>query len=148
MSVNAAAVADRFEGGTARMPGRLAALRALALDGYPVGLTIAPIMPVEDWRDGYGTLLDDVRAALAGVPRLDLTVEMITHRFTAKSKNVLLDWYPRTRLEMDEELRRAKRGRFASVKYVYPAPVMSELRTWFEEELPRRLPLARVLYWT
>jgi spore photoproduct lyase len=148
MSVNAAAVAGRFEGGTARMPGRLAALRALALDGYPVGLTIAPIMPVDDWRAGYAALLDDVRAALDGVPRLDLTVEMITHRFTAKSKDVLLGWYPRTQLEMDEELRRAKRGKFASVKYVYPAPVMSELRTWFDEELSRRLPLARILYWT
>jgi len=148
MSVNAGAVAERFEGGTARMPGRIAALRALALDGYPVGLTIAPIMPVEDWRAGYGALLDDVRAALDGVPGLDLTVEMITHRFTAKSKDVLLGWYPRTRVEMDEDLRRAKRGRFATVKYVYPAPVMSELRSWFEEEVARRLPLARVLYWT
>jgi spore photoproduct lyase len=147
-SVNAAAVADRFEGGTAGVPRRLAALRALALDGYPVGLTIAPIMPVEDWRAGYGALLDDVRTALEGVPRLDLTVEMITHRFTARSKDVLLGWYPRSRLEMDEDLRRAKRGRFATVKYVYPAAVMSELRTWFEEQLSARLPPARVLYWT
>ena len=148
MSVNAAAVADRFEGGTARTPGRLAALRALALDGYPVGLTIAPIMPVEDWRAGYGDLLDEVRAVLDDVPGLDLTVEMITHRFTAKSKDVLLGWYPRSRLEMDEDLRRAKRGKFATVKYVYPAPVMAELRTWFDEEVAARLPAARVLYWT
>jgi spore photoproduct lyase len=148
MSVNAAAVADRFEGGTARLAGRIAALRALALDGYPVGLTIAPIMPVENWRAGYAALLDEVRIALDGVPGLDLTVEMITHRFTSKSKDVLLGWYPRTGVEMDEDLRRAKRGRFATVKYVYPPPIMSELRGWFEQELARRLPLARVLYWT
>jgi spore photoproduct lyase len=73
---------------------------------------------------------------------------MITHRFTAKSKDVLLGWYPRSRLEMDEDLRRAKRGKFATVKYVYPAPVMAELRTWFDEEVAARLPAARVLYWT
>ena len=48
----------------------------------------------------------------------------------------------------EEELRRAKRSKFATVKYVYPAPVMSELRSWFDEELSRRLPLARILYWT
>ncbi len=35
-SVNAAEVANRFEGGTARVPARLQALRALALAGYPV----------------------------------------------------------------------------------------------------------------
>ena len=28
--------------------------------GYRVGLTIAPIMPIPDWRDGYGALLRDV----------------------------------------------------------------------------------------
>jgi spore photoproduct lyase len=148
MSVNAAPVAARFEGGTARMPQRLGALRRLALAGYPVGLTIAPIMPVEGWRDAYGDLLDDVRAALGDVPGLDLTVEMITHRFTPRSKETLLAWYPRTRLEMDEELRRTKRGKFGAVKHVYPAPVMAELRGWFETGLAERLPQARVLYWT
>ena len=35
MSVNAAAVADRFEGGTARLPQRAEALRRLALTGSP-----------------------------------------------------------------------------------------------------------------
>ena len=48
-SVNAGAVAARFEGGTAGLPERLAALRKVALAGYPVGLTIAPVMPVEAW---------------------------------------------------------------------------------------------------
>ena len=38
----------------------------VALAGYPVGLTIAPIMPVPQWRDGYGALLRDVADAVAG----------------------------------------------------------------------------------
>jgi spore photoproduct lyase len=61
---------------------------------------------------------------------------------------VLLGWYPRTRLEMDEARRSQKRGRFGSVKYVYPEDVMAELRSWFDAELARRLPQCRVLYWT
>ena len=43
--MNSAAVA-RFEGGTDPVPVRLAGLAALARAGYPVGMTIAPIMPV------------------------------------------------------------------------------------------------------
>jgi spore photoproduct lyase len=148
LSVNAPAVANRFEGGTARLPRRIEALRRLALAGYPVGLTIAPIMPVHGWREEYAALLDAVAAATADVPDLDLTVELITHRFTPKSKEVLLGWYPRTQLEMDEDLRRQKRGKFGAVKHVYPAPVMSELRTWFEAAVADRLPDARLLYWT
>ncbi len=147
-SVNALPVTTRFEGGTSRLEDRLGALRRLALAGYPVGLTIAPIMPMEGWREHYGDLLDLVRAAVDGVPGLDLTTELITHRFTPGSKEVLLGWYPRTRLEMDEEQRTSKRGKFGAVKHVYPKDVMGELRGWFERELADRLPQVRVLYWT
>jgi spore photoproduct lyase len=147
-SVNAAEVANRFEGGTARMPARLAALRAVAQAGYRVGLTIAPIMPIPGWREQYGALLDDVAAAVEGIPDLDLTAEIITHRFTPASKEVLLGWYPRTKLEMDEALRSRKRSKFGGVKYVYPKQTMTEMRAWFVEELGRRVPDAKLLYWT
>jgi spore photoproduct lyase len=147
-SVNCLPVTTRFEGGTSRLEDRLAALRRLALDGYPVGLTIAPIMPVADWRTAYGNLLADVATAVTDVPDLDLTAELITHRFTPGSKEVLLGWYPRTRLEMAEEERARKHGKFGAVKYVYPAAVMAELRSWFETEIARVLPACRILYWT
>jgi spore photoproduct lyase len=131
-----------------RLEDRLAAMRRLALAGYPVGLTIAPIMPMLDWREHYAHLLGLVEEAVEGVDALDLTAELITHRFTPGSKDVLLGWYPRTKLEMDESQRTSKRGKFGSVKHVYPAGVMRELRSWFEGEIQRRLPECRVLYWT
>lgn len=148
VSVNADEVAARFEGGTAPMPARLVALRTMALAGYRVGLTIAPVIPVPDWRAAYGRLLDDVAAATAEVPDLDLSVEIITHRFTPKSKDVLLEWYPRTKLEMDEGHRSKKRNKFGGVKYVYPPDIMGEMRTWFPDALGQRLPGAQLLYWT
>ncbi len=147
-SVNCLPVAERFEGGTSRVPDRLAALRRLALDGYPVGLTIAPIMPLPDWPAHYGHLLDLVAEAVDGVPGLDLTAELITHRFTPGSKEVLLGWYPRTKLEMDEAARSRKHGKFGAVKYVYPRETMAELRGFFEAELAARVPACRILYWT
>ncbi|GLP78309.1 spore photoproduct lyase [Mycobacterium antarcticum] len=148
VSVNAGDVANRFEGGTARLPRRIAALRALALAGYRVGLTIAPIMPIPQWRDGYGALLRDVAGAVADVPDLDLTVECITHRFTEKSKDVLLGWYPNTKLEMTESDRTRKYGKYGAAKYVYPKATMAELQSWFARELAAVLPGARSLYWT
>ncbi len=147
-SVNSDEVAGRFEGGTARTPARLAAMRSLAAAGYPVGLTIAPIMPLGDWRESYGQLLTAAADALGGLSVPDLTVEIITHRFTPASRDTLLRWYPRTRLEMDTESRSAKRSKFGGVKYVYPREVMTNMRSWFTAELDRRLPDARLLYWT
>jgi spore photoproduct lyase len=148
VSVNADEIAGRFEGGTARLPRRIEALRQLAMAGYRVGLTIAPIMPIPDWREGYGHLLASVAEALREVPGLDLTVECITHRFTAISKDVLTQWYPRTKLEMDEESRTRKFGKYGSAKYVYPKDTMAELRSWFLAELDSVLPSSRLLYWT
>jgi spore photoproduct lyase len=148
ISVNAQEIAARFEGGTAALPHRIGALRELAVAGYRVGLTIAPIMPIPRWREGYRSLLQDVAAAVCDLPEVDLTVECITHRFTAGSKDVLLGWYPRTKLEMDESARTRKFGKYGSAKYVYPRDVMAELRSWFENELATTLPAARMLYWT
>ena len=147
-SVNAEPVARKLEGGVAPLPSRLAAMGRTARAGYPVGLTIAPIMPVEGWREAYGALLDDAAAALAGTPGLDLTAELITHRFTPGSKEVLTGWYPGSSLEMDEAARSRKLTKFGSVKYVYPKDAMRELRDWFERALADRLPAARMLYWT
>jgi spore photoproduct lyase len=146
-SVNAAGV-ERFEGGTARVGARLGALRRMADAGYPVGLTIAPIMPVEDWQEQYTALLATAATAVAGVDRLDLTVELITHRFTESSKRVLTGWYPNTQLEMDEDLRTMKRTRFRGQKYVYPAPLMRELREVLTTGVRELLPSAQVLYFT
>jgi spore photoproduct lyase len=148
MSVNAEEVAARFEGGTARVPQRLAALRELAKAGYRVGLTIAPIMRIPRWREAYGALLHRTAEALDGVDGLDLTVECITHRFTPASKDVQLNWYPRTKLDLDESTRTRKFGRFGSAKYVFPRDTMSVMRSWFGDEVAAVLPSAQMLYWT
>ena len=146
-SVTAAGGA-RYEGGTAPVLARLRALREVAEAGYKVGLVIAPILPLPDWREEYGRLLTDTAGAVAGVSGIDLTVELITHRFTARSKEVLQGWYPGSSLEMDEVLRTKKRTRLGAEKWVLPRPVMTEMRDWFERTLADKLPFARLLYWT
>ena len=102
-------------------------------------------MPVDGWREAYEALFADAAAALADVPALDLTAEFITHRFTSTSREVLLDWYPGSPLEMDEAARVRKTTRFGSTKHVYPAATMRELRGFLEGALARRLPSARLL---
>ena len=145
-SVNAEPVSSRLEGGTANVPARLNALRKLALAGYPVGLVIAPIMPMDDWRAHYTKLLDEAAAALN--VDCDLTFELITHRFTPGSKDVLLQWYPNTSLDLDEGKREIKRNKFGGQKFVYPRETMKELKGWFAAEIEARFPNGKILYWT
>ena len=147
-SINAASIARDFEGGTANIAQRLQALRSMARAGYPVGLTIAPIMPVPEWRQQYTDLLTAVAAAVEGVDNLDLTAELITHRFTPGSKEVLISWYPKTTLDLREEARSEKRTKFGGFKYVYPKDAMGEMRSFFETTVAGLLPSTRILYWT
>ena len=139
---------ERFEGGAPRVANRIAAMRKTALAGYRIGLTVAPIIPVPDWEAAYDALLADGAAALDGVPDPDLTVELITHRFTEGSKTVLDGWYPGSALEMDPERRTRKLTKFGSAKFVYPKATMADLRRGLEASVARRLPAARLLYWT
>ena len=138
----------RFEGGTAFVAERLAALRRMVDAGYPVGLTIAPIIAADGWQDAYRALIADAAAALGDAPNLDLTVELITHRFTAGSKAVLDSWYPGSSLDMGAANRVTKRTKFGAEKQVYDAATMRELRRFFEQRLAAALPAARILYWT
>lgn len=152
VSVNAAPISRQFEGGTAALRDRLQALRRLALPrergggGYRVGLVIAPIMAIEDWQTHYQQLLDDIATALDF--ECPLTFELISHRFTPGSKDVLTQWYPNSKLDMEEANRSVKRNKFGGTKYVYEPDTMKALRRFFEDEIARRFPNAEILYWT
>lgn len=152
VSVNAAPVSRLFEGGTASVASRLQALRRLALPqdrgggGYPVGLVIAPIMLIDDWELHYSQLFDEISAALDF--DCNLTFELISHRFTPGSKEVLQTWYPHSKLDMEEEKRTVKRNKFGGIKYVYDNETMKKMRHFFEGEIQRRFPQAQLLYWT
>jgi len=152
ISLNAAPVSSRLEGGTASIAARLQALRQLALPkengggAYPIGVVLAPIMAIENWETHYAALLDELDRVLDF--RCDLTFELITHRFTPGSREVLQSWYPKSSLDMSDQNREIKRNKFGGQKYVYPKALMAQMKSFFTSEIMRRFPEARILYWT
>jgi spore photoproduct lyase len=144
-SLNPAAFA-RHEGGTSPVASRLRALARMARAGYPIGLTIAPIIAAPGWEEAYHGLLADAAQAVGFAD--DITVELITHRFTATSKDVLTSWYPGSDLDMSADRRAEKRTKFGSLKQVYDRPTMDAIHRFFETEVAAALPRARILYFT
>jgi spore photoproduct lyase len=104
-SLNAEPISRRMEGGTASISKRIEALRKMALPksrgggGCPVGIVLAPIMPIPDWQIHYVQLLEEVEKNIDF--NCDLTFELITHRFTPGSKDVLMQWYPNTSVDIE-----------------------------------------------
>ena len=146
VSVNADPVSHSMEGGTATVAQRLQALRKLALHGYPIGIVLAPIMAIADWQQHYGDLFELIAQTLD--IDCDLTFELITHRFTPKSKEVLQTWYPNSKLDLESDNRSQKRNKFGGVKYVYHKDTMTELKEFIEAQIESNFPQAEILYWT
>ena len=146
ISLNADWVTRRLETGTADLDARLTALRRLGRAGYPLGAVLAPLMPFDGWREAYGEMLRRLREVIDF--EADLTFELITHRFTPGSKEILTEWYPKTQLDFDEDRRSKKHNKFGSFKYVYPREQMAELREWFTRKIGHNFPQAELLYFT
>lgn len=152
ISLNAGSVSRKLEGGTTSIKDRINALRKLALPkergggNYCIGVVLAPIMQINNWQQEYTSLLNELKQSLDF--DCDLTFELITHRFTPGSKQVLTKWYPNTSLEMDETKRAVKQNKFGGMKYVYTSTDMKLMKQFFYHEIEDRFPQSKILYWT
>jgi len=145
-SVNADDVVRQFEPATSSLDERIDAAGRVAEAGYPLGFIIAPIIKYDGWREGYRRLLEKLHDRLKDVPLNDLTFELIQHRFTKTAKNTILRRYPKTKLEMDENERRVKWGRYGKFKYVFPEETVEQFRELFENGIRAFFPQAEIAY--
>ncbi|MEI2355893.1 spore photoproduct lyase [Mesobacillus zeae] len=147
-SVNSRYVIKNFEPGTSSFDERLEAARKVAAAGYPLGFIVAPIYRHQGWEEGYKELFERLKDSLDGVNLKELTFELIQHRFTKPAKNVIMKRYPKTKLEMDEEQRKYKWGRYGIGKYVYKTEEAEELETMIRGYISVYFPQAEVQYFT
>jgi len=106
---------------------------------------VAPIIVAEGWKESYRELFKTAAAELNGRVS-DLTFEFITHRFTKKAKGTILEVFPNTRLDLEEEARTFKFGQFGGGKYVYQKELFYEIKTYFEDMTGEFFTDAKVEY--
>jgi spore photoproduct lyase len=78
----------------------------------------------------------------------NLTFELIQHRFTKPAKKVIQERYPNTKLEMDEEKRKYKWGRYGIGKYVYQKDDVEVLEETIRGYIYEYFPDAEIQYFT
>lgn len=142
-SVNTPRVIDNFEHATPSLEKRIEAARKIIDSGYRTGIMIAPVFLDDGWRDDYKQLLIALEKALGS----DIySFEVVTHRFTAKARETIKNIFPDSQLDMDEEKRKFKMGQFGYGKYLYEKDKQNEAKEFFNEEITRRFPNAKLLY--
>lgn len=145
-SVNTPQVIAAFEHRTPSLEERIEAAKKVAAAGYPLGFLVAPLFIYDGWRRDYRALVSRLADELPQIP--DLTFELIQFRFTRRSKDIILDRFPHTALDLDEETRKVKHGKYGQVKYIYPDEEAEALKAYLSAEIQRFFPASRVLYFT
>lgn len=147
-SVNADYVIKNFEPGTSPLEKRIEAAGKVARAGYPLGFIVAPIYLHEGWEDGYYKMFERLDNELPDDAREDLTFEFIQHRFTKPAKKVIEKNYPMTKLELDEEKRRYKWGRYGIGKYIYQKEEEEDIKEHLYTYMEKFFPNAKLEYFT
>jgi spore photoproduct lyase len=146
-SLNTAEIIRRFEHNTSSMDERITAAGQVAEAGYPLGFIIAPLFIYPGYAAGYEDLFQKLSQTLHPIPP-NLSFELITHRFTRSAKNVILERFPNTGLDMDEDKRKRKFGRYGLAKYIYNDTDYAELKQTLLGLVEKYFPDAQLEYFT
>ena len=147
-SVNSRYVIKNFEPGTSSLDAQLEAAKKVANAGYELGFVVAPIYMYEGWEEGYFVLFERLCKQLKGIDLSNLTFELIQHRFTTPAKKVIQKRYPKTKLDLDENKRKYKWGRYGIGKYVYLDDDAKRLEMTMRRYIAEFFPEAEVKYFT
>ena len=147
-SMNSNYIIKNFEHNTEELAERIIAAEKVAKAGYPIGFIIAPIMPHEGWKEGYGQLFDELSKIKAFQDKSHIPFELIQHRFTLNAKDVILERYPNTKLDLEEEKRVRKFGKYGRMKYIYPKDQAQEMKEFITGEIKKNFPKGHVHYFT
>lgn len=145
-SLNTDTIIRTYEHGTATAIKRIEASSKLAASGYPIGFILAPVFIYPNWQDEYHELLIKLKELLPSTLSQPVFFEVISHRYTTKAKNRILQIFPNTTLPMNEEERQFKYGQFGYGKYIYPKDAMEQIKTFFKQELSSLFPESDIKY--
>lgn len=134
-SLNAANIIQRYEHSTPGMDERIEASYKIIDAGYNLGFIIAPVFIYDNYKEDYRDMLEKLSKSLSKYRDKEIHFEIISHRYTTRAKNTILEIFPNTSLPMEEEGRKFKFGQFGYGKYVYTKEALEDMHQFFEKEI-------------
>lgn len=142
MSVNPEEIINRIELGTSPLHARIDALNAMAEAGYPVGLLLAPIILLPEWRQLYGRLIEQLADELSQKVKQNGFIEIILMTYSFVQNAINTDAFPNSIKLLNRETMTG-RGRG---KYCYRNDMRSETASFLRQRLSEQLPNMPILY--
>ena len=142
MSVNPQEIISRIEMGTSPLPARIRALNDMAEAGYPVGLLIAPVILLPNWKGLYGELIERLADELSDKVMQNCFIEIILMTYSFVQNAINTEAFPNAVQLFDRETMTG-RGRG---KYCYRNDIRAEAESFLREKLSRQLGTMPILY--
>lgn len=144
VSVNPEKIINTFEIGTSRLKGRIAAINKLKEAGYKVGILIAPVIFVDDWKVLYTKLVEELSISLSEKARNTVFFEIIFMTYSFVHQAINSEAFPNLPSLYDKTLM-ISRGRGS---YTYKSSTKEEAKIFFKDLLEKHFPQNKILYMT
>ncbi|MCD2345873.1 spore photoproduct lyase [Clostridium guangxiense] len=145
-TINTDKVISEYENRTAPINKRIEASVKVAGAGYKVGYIIAPVFIYEGWKEDYRNMLIELNSKMPEDLDYPVTFEVISHRYTTRAKNVILEVFPETTLPMVDEERKYKYGQFGYGKFIYSKEQLEDMKAFFTTEIEDIFKNKTILY--
>ena len=142
MSVNPEEIINKVEFGTSRLKGRIEAINKLKDAGYKVGILIAPVIMVENWKELYLELIKQLSDSLSNEVKKDLFFEVIFMTYSYVHTKINEEAFPNAINLYDKE-KMTGRGRG---KYMYKNEYRKDGAKFFRENLEKYFPGREIIY--
>lgn len=142
MSMNPQEIINKVEIGTSSLSARIRALNDMAEAGYPVGMLIAPVILLPNWKQLYGELIDRLADELSPKVLQKGFIEIILMTYSFVQNAINTDAFPNAVQLYDREIMTG-RGRG---KYCYRNDIRGEAESFLRQKLSQRLGTMPILY--
>ena len=142
MSVNPEEIINKVEFGTSRLKNRVQAINKLADAGYPIGMLIALVILVENWKELYSNLIKYLYENLNEKAKRQAFFEIIFMTYSFVHKAINTEAFPNAIDLYSPELMRG-RGRG---KYMYKNYIREEGEKFLREEMNKYFQNNRIEY--
>ena len=142
MSVNPEIIINQVEFGTSRLKNRIEAINQLVDADYEVGILIAPVIFLENWREMYHELIVYLTEALNPKARKEVFFEVIFMTYSYVHDAINREAFVNSIQIFDKEMMTGR----GKGKYMYKNEFRKEGEIFFREELKKAFPYNKIWY--
>lgn len=142
VSVNPEEIINKVEFGTSRLKGRIEAINKLVEAGYKVGILIAPVILVENWKQIYKELIQRLEEQLTNKVKKQVFFEIIFMTYSFVHTKINQEAFPKA---IDLYNKEIMTGR-GKGKYMYKNEIRREGEEYLREVMKKYFPENQIMY--